>query len=355
MLKWAFSRGVCCAWALRVAVVGVGVAGSYLIARLGDEHRVEGFERLSEERYFPPCAWGTSIYEMRKLAKIVGLNFDDYVLYRGKEMLIELGGGLHSIKLKGLCTFDKLGFEKDLIGGHDIKFGMDVREPPKGNYDLIIDATGLNRSLLPRLKKQYLIPTLEYRVKYSDPPFSDFYIKPLPGLTGYLWYFPLGDGVVHVGAGDYFRRHVDVLREFMREHGGRILLKTGRSIRITPPALSQPFSQGRVVGVGEAIGTVYPLLGEGIIPSIHSAEILVRNLGDSEKYRKEILKAFAPYYTVFKFIKKGLTKTFKWGRDWHLLLKIYLHMRFKEKRYGIEVRFKDIVKVVRESWGGGGG
>lgn len=337
-------------WGLRIAVVGVGVAGSYLMARLGGEHVVEGFEGLERERYYPICAWGTSLYEMRGLARRVGLNFDDYILYVGREMLVELGGAIHPIKLKGLCTFDKLRFEEDLIKGMNVRFGMSLRSPPPGDYDLVIDATGLNRSLLPRLRKQYLIPTLEYRVRFKEPPFDDFYIKPFTALSGYLWYFPLGDGWFHVGAGDYHRRHVKELNNFVQRYGGEVAKKVGRSIRITPPHLCQPFHRGKVVGVGEAIGTVYPMLGEGIIPSIQSAETLAENLDDLERYRRKILSLFKPYLTVFEFIRRGLTGVFNLKKDWPLLLRIYLHMRFREKRYGIECRLRDMFKVVREAW-----
>ena len=44
--------------------------------------------------------------------------------------------------------------------------------------------------------------------------------------------------------------------------------------------MCQPFTVGKVVGVGESIGTVYPMLGEGIIPSMQSVELLVENLDD---------------------------------------------------------------------------
>ena len=38
----------------------MGVAGSYLMARLKDsEHEVVGYERMPEERHDSICAWGT--------------------------------------------------------------------------------------------------------------------------------------------------------------------------------------------------------------------------------------------------------------------------------------------------------
>jgi len=330
---------------LRVAVVGVGIAGSYVLSRLREEHEVEGFEMLDRSRYFPICAWGTSRNVMKDFAKKVGLSFEEYLLFTGREMIVDLGRELYHIKLRGLCTFDKKKFEEDLIRDSKVKFGVRVSSA-LNDYDLIIDSTGFNRSLLGRSKNEYFIPTLEYRVKFSNPPFDDFYIKPFKELSGYLWYFPLGGNVYHVGAGDYFNRHCRIVNEFVKKHGGEVLMRIGRPVRITPPLYCQPFYIENIVGVGESIGTVYPMLGEGIIPSLYSAEALLENLDNLERYRKTILKMFKPYVTVFEFIRKKLTGKFNLERDWILLFKIYLHMRFREERYGIQARIRDFLKVM---------
>lgn len=330
---------------LKIAIVGVGVAGSYLLARLSGEHEIIGFERFDRSKYFPVCAWGTCRNEMNKLCKNVGLNFEDYILHVGRELMVDLGGELYPMKLKGLCTFDKLRFVKDLIENSNVKFGVNILSPPNG-YDLIIDATGFNRSLLPKTDIEYCIYTLEYRVKFRDPPFDDFYIKPFRDLSGYLWYFPLGDNVYHVGAGDYLRRHVEVVKKFVEKNRGEVLMKIGKPVRITPPEYCKPIHTGRIVGVGESIGTVYPALGEGIIPSIQSAEILYQNLGNLDKYEEKVMEKFKPFTTVFKFIKRRLDKKSLSMFDWLLLTRIYLHMRFREERYGIEARVKNFLKVV---------
>ena len=45
---------------MKIAVMGMGVAGSYLMARLKDsEHEVVGFERMIQEKLDSICAWGT--------------------------------------------------------------------------------------------------------------------------------------------------------------------------------------------------------------------------------------------------------------------------------------------------------
>ena len=46
---------------MKIAVMGMGVAGSYLVARLkNSEHEVVGYERMVEERHDSICAWAVS-------------------------------------------------------------------------------------------------------------------------------------------------------------------------------------------------------------------------------------------------------------------------------------------------------
>jgi flavin-dependent dehydrogenase len=101
------------------------------------------------------------------------------------------------------------------------------------------------------------------------------------------------------------------------------------------------------VGVGESIGTVYPLLGEGIIPSTWCAELFIKHIIDFNAYRKEVLKKFHIYALVFKFIQMKINGKFNIFKNAIELFKIYNHMKNEENRYGMEVRFKDLIKVSR--------
>ncbi|MEM2909821.1 MAG: NAD(P)/FAD-dependent oxidoreductase [Nitrososphaerota archaeon] len=329
----------------KIAVVGLGVAGSYLVSRLAHDYKVVGFERCSYADCYPPCAWATSSNEMRRLLLPVGLNFEDYVFYKGKEMCVDLGGPRFWIKLKGLCTFDKLSLERDMVDGHDARFGVHVRsaEQFKDDYDLIVDSTGFPRTLLPKIGKEYIVHTLEYKVKYSKMPIDDFYIRPM--RAGYLWFFPLGDSYAHVGCGDCFGRQRYFLDAFMREHGGEVVKRTGRPLRITPPSMCQPYYVGKVVGIGESVGTVFSVLGEGIIPSLQCAEIFLKNAQDPEAYTAELLRKFSPYKEVFDVVADKIRGRFSFIKDFPRLLGVFRYMKREEERFGIEVRMTDIVKI----------
>ena len=70
---------------------------------------------------------------------------------------------------------------------------------------------------------------------------------------------------------------------------------------------------GNVIGVGEAIGTVSPITGEGIVPSLQSAEILYKCLKINEahsigiRYQEKIRKEFG-YYNKLSSVVSNIQK-----------------------------------------------
>src|SRR5919108_4438185 len=77
---------------MKIAVIGIGVAGAYLMNRLSDDHdnQVVGFERMSKTQHDAVCAWATCENVMSGLVKNCGLNFDRYILHAGKYMKVDL-------------------------------------------------------------------------------------------------------------------------------------------------------------------------------------------------------------------------------------------------------------------------
>ena len=333
---------------MKVAVVGTGVAGAYLLNRIPREHQVEAFEMRTEANWYTVCAWGTSEPFISEMVKRAGFNFDDYVLHRGKRMTVDLGDEKLEIKLKGLVTYDKHRLTHDMLKGKKVHWGEQVKHPNGtfSDFDLVVDATGLHRSLLPKLKEDLVIPSLEYQVKSKELPYDDFVIRPYPGLTGYWWYFPLGDGTAHVGAGDLRGRYRGELDEFVKKYNCEVVRRIGRPVRVTPPRFCEPFFDGKVVGVGESIGTVYPMLGEGIIPSMQCVDLFVDHMEDRESYRKAVLEKFEVYAKVYKFIRAKVEDRFSLLSMWPTLLSIFWYMRNNERRYGLETRLSEFYKIV---------
>ncbi|MDQ3873884.1 MAG: NAD(P)/FAD-dependent oxidoreductase [Thermoproteota archaeon] len=340
---------------MKIAVVGIGVAGAYLMNRLSDDHdnHVVGFERTSRDQHDAVCAWATCENVMGDLAKNCGLNFDDYILHDGKHMCVDLkeNGGSIDIKLKGMVSYDKLALIQDMITGTDIRYGRAPRKDElESDFDIILDSTGFHRNYLPRVRNEMYIPCVQYKVRYNPgkEPYDDFYLRAFPLMSGYFWYFPLSNGYAHIGAGDFLKNHNRLVNEFINKSDCEVIKKVGRPIRLTPPEKCEPFTDGRKsVGVGESIGTVYPLLGEGIIPSTWCAELLVQNLHDMQAYRESVLEKFKIYSLVFKFIQLKINGNFsiiKHGAD---MLKLYLHMKSEEERYGMKVRMADMLELSR--------
>jgi flavin-dependent dehydrogenase len=704
---------------LKIAVVGAGVAGSYLMNRLPKEHHVECFEARPKEKWYTVCAWGTSAPYISEMVKEAGFSFEDYILHKGGRMIVDTGATEFEIKLKGLVTYDKHRLVEDMLNGKKMNWGSrinSVNELSK-DFDVVIDATGLHRALLPRIENDVVIPSVEYQVKSREFPWDDFYIKPYRGLcvsgdtlvmanpeakpisevvtdepvltrngwspvktiykreytgeiieiipflcgfpvgltpehlvwvwdrktaragwkmakdvrechsksvgdyvsvpiptypdqivirisdyvdgtmkegkiyptgrneydysfgyqrpldnelpvtdelceffgyyisegnafhngiivsntnrtrlrrmrkladhlfgirtdeyvkgqiqlnstilrrlfialfgegapnkripqiamgfphsakvalirglfigdggkerrlkydhlscttrsqslafglwqlllnvgvvgsvsysrsnqsyrirvfgnqlrtlgnvfgplelpcsakvsrkyfiedrmlyfavrkvkkrkmckgfvydletngsfttsflvhnSGYFWFFPLGNGLGHIGAGDYYGKYKGELEAFLKKYNCEVIRKIGRPVRIIPPLYCQPFAWGKAIGVGESIGTVYPLLGEGIIPSMQCVESFVKNFPDIEAYKKEVLERFDIYTKVFKFIKSKLDGNFSLLEQLPNLLSIFMHMKKNERRYGLQTRLMDIFKVIR--------
>jgi flavin-dependent dehydrogenase len=346
---------------MKIAVVGTGVAGAYLMNRLSDEHddHVIGFERMPENEHDAVCAWATCQNVMSGMSKKCGLNFEDYVMHNGKHMRVdfdnEQGYGYDNsidIRLKGMVVYDKLKLIQDMIKGTKIEFGKVPRkEILESDFDLIIDATGFHRNYLPKLKREMWIPCIQYKVKYEPGkiPYDDFYLKAFPSMNGYFWFFPLGNGYAHIGAGDFERKQNNKFVDlFLNKYKCDVLKKVGRPVRISPPEYCEPFTDNRKsVGVGESIGTVYALLGEGIIPATWCAELFVKYLRDLEGYRDAVIKKFDIYTTVYRFIQLKILGKFSILKHWPELIRIYKHMKSEEDRYGMEIKLMNMFKVSR--------
>jgi flavin-dependent dehydrogenase len=132
----------------------------------------------------------------------------------------------------------------------------------------------------------------------------------------------------------------------MGKHHCEVIKKVGRPVRLTPPASCEPFTDSRkTVGVGESIGTVFPLLGEGIIPSTWCAELFIDNMHDMKAYRDSVIEKFRMYALAFKFVKLKIAGKFSMAKHGMEMLKIYRHMKSEEERYGMKVSMGDMLKL----------
>jgi flavin-dependent dehydrogenase len=275
---------------LKIAIAGAGSVGAYLYRLLRNEgNSVDLYDiRNGTTCGLTPCAWGTSL-GFHDLIEGVGLKPEDYLLDRPGQVFMD------GVQLEAdLMTFDKPRLIRDLLHGAEVIYSpLDSSE-----YERVIDATGLARAFLPPIEDDIILPCMQYRVR-SDEPLEN---KIKLGRIGYAWCFPLSEGVYHVGCGD-LRSDPHVIMEKLgwlsKEaflNNGNVLCECEGDIRLTSPRNSQPFvaggDRGHIWGVGEAIGCVAPLAGDGIVPGMKSAQILVNTWDDPNAYTEAILKEF---------------------------------------------------------------
>jgi flavin-dependent dehydrogenase len=274
----------------KTAIAGAGVTGAYLSAilrRMGHEIDLYDIDR-TEACGLTPCAWGTS-RGFEDLVSFAGLDPGRYILQRFDYIIMD------GIRLGAdLMTFDKPRLIRDLIGTLPVS-----RAPLEtGRYDRIIDATGVSRAMLPRIEDDLLLSCVQCRIRTERPLENSIKL----GCIGYSWCFPLSRHIYHVGCGTLTRDPRALMKELGyvdNTHSGtadRIVCECSGSVRLTSPHGARPFvapggAEG-IWGVGEAIGCVAPLAGDGILAGMRSAQILAARWNDPVGYTAAILEEF---------------------------------------------------------------
>lgn len=314
---------------MKVAIIGAGITGTYLhrlLNRMGQ--RADIFDKKPGTRCgISPCAWGTS-HEFFELATAAGLDPSSYILAPSNHIIMD------GFKIPAnLMTIDKPRFIKDLLQGAEVSYS----QPDTGNYDRIIDATGVTRAFLPPVKGDIVLQCAQFRVKTDMVRSNEAKL----GRIGYAWCFPLGNSTYHIGCGSLLADPGEILKELAWIDNlprNDIVCGCKSTIRLTGPEHSKPYfvasNNHEVWGVGESIGCVAPLAGDGIVTGMKSAKILLKYWDDPSGYAKAIMKEFrwmAPERTVIDKLKNNKS----------LRLTDALVLKKNSERMGIEIRLKD--------------
>ena len=275
---------------MKIAIAGAGIVGAYLYRILRNKgYRPDLYDiRNGTTCGLTPCAWGASL-GFDELLEAVRLNPEDYLLERPGHVFID------DVRLRAdLMTFEKPKLIKDLL--RDAMISYTPLE--LSSYDRVVDATGVSRAFLPNLEDDFLLSCMQYRIQSKER----FENKIKLGHIGYSWCFPLSEGIYHIGCGDLGSDPKEIMEKLgwlapdTSRFGINVICSCAGEIRLTSPRYSQPFvidgSEGQVWGVGEAIGCVAPLAGDGVVPGMKSAQILVNTWDDPEAYTEAILDEF---------------------------------------------------------------
>ncbi len=319
---------------MKVGIAGAGVAGSYLAHKLSNDNEVVVFDKREKKELGNHCAWGTSRRTLKKYTEELGLEPSKYLLKSEKKFITNFFVNRDTI------TFDKNQFLTDILesGKFETKFQEKVTRYKLKDFDLIIDATGAERDILPESKNElnsnWYIPCFQLLVESESLP-NDFYFE-IKG-SGYLWVFPLNGNKYRVGCGAFDKNPRAETENFLEGKDHEILSRDGSMIRLIPPSKSRPFfvnTDPPVIGVGESIGIVSPLTGEGITHALKGANILLNNL-QLDKIKKESL-----YY------EKDILEEFDWiDSQWNFMLSL----RFRNK---IDTFFKLLQLPIPDSFSG---
>lgn len=275
---------------MKVAIAGAGITGAYLYRLLqGRDCTVHLYGRPQRNGCgLTSCAWGSSSEILVLLAE-AGLNAESYILQRFDHLLMD------GVRLRGdLLTIDKPRLIRDLLRDADIQYGT----LPVENYHRVIDATGVARAFLPAVADDLVLDCCQYLVQSPEP----LPIRVRLGGIGYAWSLPLGGHRYHVGCGSLLfdpRQQLDRLGwlpENDAKNQQQILCSCTGRIRLTAPEFSVPLvaelGDVEIWGVGEAIGCVAPVAGEGIVPGLRSVQLLLECWEEPREYQETVLEEF---------------------------------------------------------------
>lgn len=275
---------------------GAGVAGSYLYGRMKSAgFDVEIYDPKVEDFYIP-CGFGTNRFKIEPFLRNLSIDFNE-IVETPKAKVIVSGNNFAETEFKwnGLCTVDKMKMEKMMRGNMSY-----IRSIIKPDKDPIIDCTGISRAYLGKSSGDVTMYGLEKVCERS--PFEGFYFNFFKGGRGYFWSFPVGKRY-HIGAGGIdlseVRNHIEPYE------CTRIV---SRKIRMGPSA--DGIVKGNVFGVGESIGYISPLLGEGIVPAMENAEKffqIIKKNDDIEEisliYQRSIARDLERFSKISKLVQ----------------------------------------------------
>ena len=318
----------------KIAIAGAGICGAYLYKLMHnagiecDVYDIGSRNPCGQNA----CAWGTS-RGFSELVEAAGLDADAYILGRVDHILMD------EVRIAAdLMTFDKPGLIKDLLKSTRVNYiPLDVAA-----YDRVIDATGVFRAFLPPIPQPDLISKcVQWRLETAEV----FENRISLGGIGYVWSFPLFGKGYHVGCGSLIsnpRRRMEEI-DWLKDIAGddsRLICKCAGAVRLTGPRSSQPFVVDGIWGIGEAIGCVAPLAGDGVVPGMKSVRLLLQNWDDPDEYTKAVLKEFQWMESERRVIDKLRGKK-------RLGIQEALVLKKNSKRMGMQIKISDAAKLIK--------
>ncbi len=285
-----------------LVIIGAGPAGSALayLARRVFNTNIVVYEALKRPG-LKACGWGL----LRSVEEYIGnvpretvLNdIKGFKIFVDDELIVE-----YTSRRTIAYMIDRPLLMEKLLEQSDAEVFLGRRVSLEGMLEefkgyLPVIATGFQW----RPFKRRLILGIEYRVenaKIDDLDFMEAWTW--SGLIGYLWVFPFNEREAHIGVGGVlsYNELKSLLDRFLRENNRfrNARIKYQISGYVTVNGLEKAFLHDNAPVIGEAMGAVLPLTGEGMRPSMISAWSLVKALkrGDWRLYTRFFEKTSIP-------------------------------------------------------------
>ncbi|MDT7876119.1 MAG: NAD(P)/FAD-dependent oxidoreductase [Sulfolobaceae archaeon] len=271
---------------VKIAIIGGGPAGLSLAYFLkGTKIEATVYENLNDVG-LKPCAWGVlrGIEEYIQIPKEAIISeIKGFKIYLDNKLVFDIKGR----EILGYIVH-KPRFLRILGEKVDLRLNSKVVEKDgklfvngkEEEADRVIYATG-HYSFK---GEDYAIPAIQYITDYKiDPETVEMYFY--SDLLGYAWIFPEEDGS-KIGIGGY--ASIDLLKERLKGLvKGKI--KSFHGAKVADYGVIEERLNGKYIG--EALGTVYAVTGEGIRPSIMSSKIMAESLLKGKDFTKEFKKS----------------------------------------------------------------
>ncbi len=324
--------------AVNLAIAGAGIAGAYLFRILKNEGiEAHLFDRGKPTRCgLTPCAWGTS-RGFIELVESAGLDAERYIMRRLDHIVMD------DVLIKAdLMIFDKPRLVKDLLKDARVH----LTPLPALRYDRVIDASGTSRAFLPPVDDDIILGCRQHLVKTTEPLENRIRL----GGIGYAWCFPLSRNLYHIGCGSLLSDPQRILADLgwlesaSPRFEKKILCSCSGKIRLTGPYRSLPFvadaSGEGIWGVGEAIGCVAPLAGDGVVPGMRSVQLLLESWDKPKEYEKAVLREF-------RWMKDERCVIDKLRNEGRAGIREASVLRKNSKRMGMQVGLKEAVALLK--------
>ena len=198
----------------------------------------------------------------------------------------------------------------------------------EGRY--IICCDGLNGISAKFFKPKTIAATYQKRITNITLPYDEAsYIIIFSDVRGYGWIIPKVNGVVNVGFGGLNVNPRMVLKRMMKIlpwlRNGKTLQEAGAPIPVSG-LIDKPISD-KLIAIGDIAGSVFPLSGEGIRPSIIMAKYISQAVVNALEHHDDSLisEGFSKFIHEWGYrIKRSLT-----------YLKIYKRMPPQIIKYAI--------------------